>query len=389
MRPITPLGAAALIFLVSSPVMATNCITTVACVIGQNSSTGASSDIGVEGLSQHGFGLVGVTSANPSAASGRVAGLYGKDQGATPYNSGVSAFSQNGTGLIGFGVNGAGVVGITGAASPESYGIFGIDEGSNSLNQGVAGFSTNAYGVFGTSVNGSGVTGFSTNSYGVFATSSGAVALDADGTGANSVAIFATGGEKYPTLEVGTVGPGYIMAGFNDTNSQSTPLVFAFDGLGNELITGSLTTSGGTFARTQGTNGVDVASYGSRSAVPTLEDFGQGSLRQGYGHVSLDPTYASTIDTRSYLVFVTPHGDSHGLYTVITANGFDVHENEQGRSTISFDYRIVGKPLDMLADTRLPSISTLPQFTSASRQAFRKFKSPAAFPSYARVKTYR
>ncbi len=346
---------AATLLCFGQPALATNCITTVACVIGQNTSTGASSDIGVEGLSSHGFGLVGVSSANPSNSAGRVAGLYGKDQGPSPYDSGVSAFSQNGTGLIAFGVNGMGVEGIT-TSGTVSSGVFGADDGTNSANAGVSGFSTNGLGVFGSSQNGAAVSAYS--------------------EGGTGVALFAQGGTQYPAAEFGTTGPGYIMAGFNNT-SGSAILEFAFDGAGNEAIAGSISTVGGTYARTRSTSGTDVASYGARSASPTLEDFGQAVLTSGYAHVSLDPTFASTIDTRSYLVFVTPHGDSHGLYTTIANGGFNVRENGQGRSTLSFDYRIVGKPLDMASATRLPVASTLPQFTSATKMPRRMFALPA------------
>jgi hypothetical protein len=54
-------------------------------------------------------------------------------------------------------------------------------------------------------------------------------------------------------------------------------------------------------------------------------------------------------------VFLTPGGDSDGLYVSNkTAQGFDVHEQHGGHSSISFDYRImvrrVGHENDRLAD---------------------------------------
>jgi hypothetical protein len=52
------------------------------------------------------------------------------------------------------------------------------------------------------------------------------------------------------------------------------------------------------------------------------------------------------MDNRAaYMVFITPEGDSNGLYVVNkTAAGFEVHENRAGRSTLAFSYRIVAKP---------------------------------------------
>ncbi|MBD5603952.1 MAG: hypothetical protein IAI48_02495, partial [Candidatus Eremiobacteraeota bacterium] len=56
---------------------------------------------------------------------------------------------------------------------------------------------------------------------------------------------------------------------------------------------------------------------------------------------------ADTIDRRiAYHVFVTPEGDCNGLYvTQKTPNGFAVRELRGGRSSLSFEYRIVAKPL--------------------------------------------
>jgi hypothetical protein len=334
--------AVAVLLTSASTALATTstCTTTVACIVGQNSSTGASSDIGVEGLSSHGFGLVGVTSAAPTASSGRVAGLYGKDQGSTTFNSGVSAFSQNGTGLISFGVNGNGVTGLT-TASPSdtaAAAVLGQDQGTNPSNEGVLGLSQNGTGIFGVSLNSDGVD------------------AEAESTG---VGVNALGGAQgTQVVQIETVGNGDLIDGFN--GAGSTPAIeFYIDNSGNETLTGTLTDAGGTVASTQSRTGTNVASYGARSASPTLEDFGQGSLRQGYGHVALDPTFASTIDTRNYLVFVTPHGDSHGLYTTIVSDGFDVHENEQGRSSMTFDYRVVGKPIDMASAGHLPTMASI------------------------------
>jgi hypothetical protein len=46
----------------------------------------------------------------------------------------------------------------------------------------------------------------------------------------------------------------------------------------------------------------------------------------------------------SYHVFLTPHGDSKGLYvTNLTPTSFEVRESGGGTSSLSFDYKIVGK----------------------------------------------
>ena len=343
--PLAVTTAALVLSATAAPALATNCATVTACVLGQNSAPAGRTDIGIEGTSVNGFGLVGVTSANPSKSGYLYAGLYGKDQGASTYNSGVSAFSENGTGVTAEGVNGGGVLGFTLAASGgyAAFGVGGEDLGTNNENVGVYGQSNVGAGVFG------------------YAPQTGdGVDAEADQSGA---AIYAYGGAEYPAVDLVTGGTGDILDLYNGTSTTASPTaVVSFDGSGNEVIAGTLTANTAPTFRTRGTGGTDVASYGARTASPTLEDFGQGAIRAGAGHVVLDPTFASTINTRSYLVFITPHGDSHSLYTTsLTASGFDVRESEHGSSTLSFDYRIVGQPLDTQV-AHMPATATLPQF---------------------------
>jgi hypothetical protein len=88
--------------------------------------------------------------------------------------------------------------------------------------------------------------------------------------------------------------------------------------------------------------------YGSRTASPEIEDVGEGELTNGRGDVALDPALADSIDMRRpYQVFVTPEGECNGLYVARKSPaGFVVREQQGGRSTLAFEYRIVGKPFD-------------------------------------------
>jgi hypothetical protein len=63
----------------------------------------------------------------------------------------------------------------------------------------------------------------------------------------------------------------------------------------------------------------------------------------GVARVTLDRQFADSIDsTASYRVFLTPDGDTNGLYVALkTPLGFVVRETRGGRSTLNFDYRIV------------------------------------------------
>ena len=76
-----------------------------------------------------------------------------------------------------------------------------------------------------------------------------------------------------------------------------------------------------------------------------FEDAGSGQLANGYARIELDPVFSQTVNTSvEYHVFLTPEGDSEGLYVSNkTAQGFEVHEQRGGRSSIAFDYRIMAK----------------------------------------------
>jgi len=76
------------------------------------------------------------------------------------------------------------------------------------------------------------------------------------------------------------------------------------------------------------------------------EDFGSAQLHNGVTEVPLLPSFLDTVDIQSgYHVFLTPVGDSRGLYVAQkTADGFEVREHGGGKSNIAFDYRLVARP---------------------------------------------
>ena len=100
--------------------------------------------------------------------------------------------------------------------------------------------------------------------------------------------------------------------------------------------------------------GRQVLAYAAEFASDTIEDVGTARTSGGVANVQIDPTFASIMDRKWYYVFLTPLGDTRGLYVSLkTASGFQVRENERGRSNVEFDYRIVAHPLDATHD-RLP-----------------------------------
>jgi len=87
----------------------------------------------------------------------------------------------------------------------------------------------------------------------------------------------------------------------------------------------------------------NVALYAVHSPQNWFEDFGSGQLSNGVATVSLEPTFSHTVNTGvEYHVFLTPNGDSRGLYVAKKApTSFEVREQGGGKSSIAFDYRIV------------------------------------------------
>jgi hypothetical protein len=111
------------------------------------------------------------------------------------------------------------------------------------------------------------------------------------------------------------------------------------------VIAGTLTQNGTPHDAMQTSGGNRVVMYGAMQAVATVEDVGEAQLSAGQAYVHIDARFAGTMDlTRSYLVFLTPQGDTPGLYvTQKSAAGFTVREHG-ARSNVVFDYRIVAAP---------------------------------------------
>ncbi len=270
-----------------------SCSAGTACLTG--SSTG-SSTTGVEGTSVSANGVLGTTSS-----TGGNSGIAGISSGTSGHANGTYGRSSNGPGVY----------------------------GSSSATNGIEGHST--------ALGGSGVVGLQLN------TSSnpgnGVTAESADST-ASWVALFAEG------LSVNT----YLFMAINTVTDDYCIM----DSAANLGCSGSIT---GNTIRTRHRNGSGqrVLAYASESASAMIDDVGTARMVAGIANVALDRAFASTIDRNSaYRVFVTPRGDTRGLYvSTTTPMGFQVREAQGGRSTVSFDYRIVARPMDAKND-RLP-----------------------------------
>jgi hypothetical protein len=90
--------------------------------------------------------------------------------------------------------------------------------------------------------------------------------------------------------------------------------------------------------------------YCMESPESWFEDFGNGTLAGGRASVALDPDFAAVVHTADYHVFLTPAGDSRGLYVSSkSATGFTVHEQQGGTSSLAFSYRVVARRKDVAA----------------------------------------
>jgi len=88
-----------------------------------------------------------------------------------------------------------------------------------------------------------------------------------------------------------------------------------------------------------------VETYAMQSPENWMEDFGTGTLQRGVAMVKIDPAFAETVsNSADYHVFLTPRGDSRGLYVInVTPTSFEVRESGGGTSSLSFDYRVVAR----------------------------------------------
>jgi hypothetical protein len=310
-------------------------VTTVSCsVTGANwciSGNNTNSGIGVIGTSKTGTGLRGTSTTQYGLKATSVSGTAILAQSASgPY--GVNASAPQGYGLSGVGGFG-GVIGTS--TTGNKAGVIGTTTSAS-------GFGVEGYVSSGTAVYASSDTGF-----GLEVTSDGGIPIYAVGGTTGNPTILAENGSTAGTagdFRANTVGVvsrtpsnGFSFAA-TDANGANDE--FLVDGQGNVFY------HGGLFHFDIVGDGATVKSFTPNSTQPTVEDTGTAQLTSGAAAVRLDPTFAASIEARSYRVFLTPGGDTNGLFVAVkTANGFIVREARGGRSTVSFDYRIVGTAL--------------------------------------------
>jgi hypothetical protein len=94
-----------------------------------------------------------------------------------------------------------------------------------------------------------------------------------------------------------------------------------------------------------------------------FEDFGRAQITGGRAWVDLDPDFAAVVDTEDYHVFLTPEGDSNGLYVSRSeTEGFEVREQQDGTSGLTLSYRVVARRKEASETGRLAKVE-LPEET--------------------------
>ncbi len=299
---------------------------------------------GVEALSRMSYGV---------KAEGSPAGVFG-----------VSRNPDSGTGVMGVartGVRGSGeVIGVfgehrsAGGLVPSSFTNIGVGGRSNA-HHGVVGLSDARF--IRTMVC-AGVFGQSENDVGVF--------------GESLAAQFGTYGRCHPTGGVGVLGESRAGVGIAGI---SACLAGQFQG--NVFIRGNLWVTGGKSAVVRCPDGSSRALYAVESPESWFEDFGSARLLRGRARVRLKRDFASVIRTADYHVFLTPEGDSRGLYVTRKSSGaFEVVEQQGGRSTLRFSFRVVARRPD-LRGKRLTKVPVPSPLQGVEREVLPPGRSPA------------
>lgn len=203
---------------------------------------------------------------------------------------------------------------------------------------GVIAESDSADGVLSGSVNGAGVTGFSQNGTGVhgYSFDPNAFGVIGDGSG--------WGGYFNGMIVDGLVQDNgdLVCQGTTDLNDTNVT--------GHLLVVGLFVVAGLKAAAVPHPDGTHRALYCLESPESWFEDFGRAKIVSGKANVELDPTFAAVVRTDDYHVFLSPEGDSKGLYVSSrTPAGFQVREQTNGTSTLPFSYRVVARRKDVSA----------------------------------------
>src|SRR5262245_52551196 len=360
-------------------------------VFSADASTNTSGPLAsIDGLRGRGrglrFGVIGWTEkadANPPASG--LAGVVGTGHNADPTKdaAGVIGFSNSHEGVFGLSSTGRGVSGLSADASSTFEGVLGVGQ----RGPGVRGHSNrDGDGVVGEGIGGHGVSGTSHRNHAVFGdnlknppqgtplvdATAGCYGITMQNRGIAGV-IGKEGINVNNPAEVGPFAAGVYGSSEHHVVRIEDRLVLQDKGfaglfwgpvvvLGNFVATGPIK-SGAVLHK----DGSHRLVYAMESPETWFEDFGEAKLVKGKARVKIDSDFAAIVDTKSYKVFLTPYGDSAGLFVAARRSGwFEVREQGGGTSSLAFAYRIVACPRQASGNKRLAKM-TLPPLPRARR----------------------
>jgi hypothetical protein len=329
----------------------------------------SSSGHGLRGDSRSGMGVFGYTAGTLPAILGENAGGPGGGAGVEGRSEsiGVAGRSETGFGVSGFSRTAPGVRGESGSPSGwrrPACGVWGDSErfrgivGSSHENTGVRGESHLSIGVFGEGA----LYGVGGRALGIF---DGSPPLP--GTRPRFAGVYGEGevGVWAKTTGRSTGGPALPVAGYFE---GPTAGVFWGDVnvFGGATVSGDFMVFGAKSAVVPHPDGTKRRLYSMESPEAWFEDFGRARLLEGTARVALDEDFAALIDADDYHVFLTPEGESAGLYvSERTREGFEVRESAGGIGDLPFSYRIIARRADVSVE-RLASVEPPPQPTRTS-----------------------
>jgi hypothetical protein len=302
---------------------------------------------GIQGIGQPGVKGVGVQGRTGVVGQGGDVGVQGQGD-----RYGVEGL-LTGAGIPENRIERAAVVGSA-AGGEIGIGVMGISDDF----QGVLGSSQTQPGVEGLSTSGQGVRGSSFESHGVQGDGVvGVIGFAKPVSGSSGVGVLGNGGDGIGVL--GSAG----LKGIGVFGASSDPRLPGRHGTAG-LFLGAVIVHGAKSAAVPHPDGSHRLLYSLESPESWFEDFGEGHLKAGKVKIELDPDFANVVNTDKYHVFVTSYGDSHGLYVTNRTNrGFEVREQQGGKSSLTFSYRVVARRKDIegkrLAKVTLPSVPSL------------------------------
>jgi hypothetical protein len=269
-----------------------------------------------------------------------------------------------GLGVVGVGSPGDGVRGIASGPAPTGHGVAGFTAATVATQAGVFGeANSGGVGVLGQSQSGSGTGVHGIGSSQAVRGDGGSFGITGSGTAAG---VFGAGAGP---STFGVIGVGGRVGVRGDGRGRSSGI--GIEGIPGPFSGGIIPWAGAFRGSVQidldlfvnrdlfvtGTkssvlahpDGSQRAMYAVEAPESWLEDIGRERLRNGATRVDIDPDFAALAGLGDdYHVFLTAEGPSNGLYVADRSpSGFEVREQGDGTSDISFSYRIMTRRTDV------------------------------------------